>query len=161
MGVPVLLLKVALSCGRTEPEAPAPPSFSPPPPEAPGSRPLQRLNRAEYDATVRALLGTTQAPGTLFPADEIVADFDNVASALTTTSMHVELWEDAADGLLDEMLGLTLETTERYGVQAEGAGVDHLGDGALYEDDQYAIFEGSISTTLSLPADGRFEFTVR
>src|SRR5438067_365432 len=45
----------------------------------PGRRSFQRLNRAEYAAAIRALLGLDIDVSTYLPADTISASFDNIA----------------------------------------------------------------------------------
>src|SRR5437773_125280 len=49
----------------------------------PGRVSLHRLNRAEYNLTVRDLLGDTTAPAGDFPVDESSAGFDNNADVLS------------------------------------------------------------------------------
>jgi hypothetical protein len=49
----------------------------------PGWRPFQRLNRAEYAAAVRDLLGLDVDVSAYLPADTISAGFDNVADVQT------------------------------------------------------------------------------
>ena len=44
---------------------------------------VRRLNRVEYDNTVRDLLGTSLSPARHFPTDTHALGFDNVADALT------------------------------------------------------------------------------
>src|SRR5688572_18428011 len=98
-----VIVLLALACSGPDAgrrDAPDGPQFSPTLPEDPGRRPLGRLNAAEYDATVRALFGTSLAPGRSFPPDETAWGFDNMGAALTTSSIHVELWEAAASELL-------------------------------------------------------------
>src|SRR5688572_19574485 len=48
----------------------------------PGRVTLHRLNRAEYDNTVRDLMGTGLRPGVDFPADDHDYGFDNMADTL-------------------------------------------------------------------------------
>ncbi len=45
--------------------------------------PLHRLNRLEYNNTVRDLLGTSLTPADSFPPDNVTLGFDNVAEGLT------------------------------------------------------------------------------
>lgn len=144
-------------------DAPEPPGRVPPAERVvdPGSRPAARLNRAEYDATLRDLFGTAKTPSEGFPPDEVAWGFDNVAEALGTTSIHVELWEAAAQDVLDELFGRDEETTTRYGAQAEAGGVTYLGEGQLYDDTWYAVFSGSLSTVLAVEGDGRFRVGVQ
>ncbi len=62
---------------------PGAPSVQAPEPLIVVAEPLHSLNRAEYDNTVRDLLGTSLAPARAFPADTSVGGFDNAADALT------------------------------------------------------------------------------
>src|SRR5882762_6930538 len=68
----------------------------------PGSVVLHRLNRAEYNNTVRALLGTTRTPADAFPPDGASGGFDNNASALTLSTTELRLMESAAEALAAE-----------------------------------------------------------
>ena len=45
----------------------------------PGTRPSQRLNRAEYARLVHDLLGLTIDPAEWLPEDQVSASFDNIA----------------------------------------------------------------------------------
>jgi len=63
---------------------------------------MHRLNRAEYNNTVRDLLGTTQTPADDFPADDYGYGFDNVADVLSISPSQLELYDRAAEGLVDE-----------------------------------------------------------
>jgi len=62
----------------------------------PGSVVLHRLNRAEYDNTIRDLLGVSLALSEGFPAESHVEGFDNNAQALTVSPLHVEKYLGAA-----------------------------------------------------------------
>ena len=68
----------------------------------PGSVVLHRLNRAEYNNTVRDLLGTSLRPADAFPPDGATAGFDNNASALTLSTTALRLMESAAETLAAE-----------------------------------------------------------
>jgi hypothetical protein len=70
----------------------------------PGRVTLHRLNRAEYDNTVRDLLGTSKTPGTEFPIDDRGSGFDNIADVLTLSPLHINLYYGAADALVAEAL---------------------------------------------------------
>src|SRR6266849_2214620 len=47
----------------------------------PGPSYIRRMNRLEYDNTVRDLLGDTTSPALAFPAEEVSLGFDNNAQA--------------------------------------------------------------------------------
>lgn len=66
---------------------------------------MRRLNRAEYDNTIRDLFGVTGlSPSGAFPEDDALHGFDNVAEGLTLSPLHVEAYLDAADAILSEAL---------------------------------------------------------
>ncbi|QDE68881.1 hypothetical protein BHS09_18890 [Myxococcus xanthus] len=67
-----------------------------------GAHSLRRLNRAEYDNTVRDLLGETGRPATTFPADPTGHGFDNEASLLGVSPALVEAYEATAGRLIDQ-----------------------------------------------------------
>ncbi len=70
-----------------------------------GVPPVGRLNRTQYDNTVRDLLGTQLHPAADgFPADELVLGFDTIASALRVQPEHVEKYLAASDTLISELL---------------------------------------------------------
>ena len=71
-------------------------------PTDPGRVTMHRLNLAEYDDTMRDLLGTTTHPSVdfHFPADDRGADFDNSADVLTVSPLHVSSYNAAATALI-------------------------------------------------------------
>lgn len=73
-------------------------------PRDPGTVTLHRLNRSEYDRTVRDLLGTLQTPARDFPADDTQHGFDNQADVLTVSPLLFEMVEQAASSLVKEAL---------------------------------------------------------
>jgi mono/diheme cytochrome c family protein len=62
---------------------------------------LRRLNRAEYENTVRNLLGIEIDLKELLPQDTSASGFDNVGEALHTSSFLMEKYLEAADKALD------------------------------------------------------------
>lgn len=65
---------------------------------------LRRLNQAEYNNTVRDLLGTTRKPADDFPPDDVAEGFDTLGSALSFSLLLAEDMESAAGTLVDELL---------------------------------------------------------
>ena len=65
---------------------------------------LRRLNRAEYDNTVRDLLGTMTKPSVKFPGDPIVDGFDTVGEVLSFSQLLAEQIESASDTLVTELV---------------------------------------------------------
>jgi hypothetical protein len=65
---------------------------------------IRRLNRQEYDNTIRDLLGVDLHLAEAFPPDEIGFGFDNVGSALNISPIHVEKYLDAAELALQKAI---------------------------------------------------------
>jgi hypothetical protein len=63
----------------------------------PGSRPFQRLNREEYQHSVRDLLGLAVEAGDYLPLDTKSANFDNIADVQMPSATLVEGYLRAAD----------------------------------------------------------------
>lgn len=74
------------------------------PPTDVGTVNIHRLNNAEYNNTVRDLLGTTRTPSDEFPPDNSGAGFDNIASVLSLSAPHLVALQAAAELLASEAL---------------------------------------------------------
>lgn len=72
---------------------------------APGAPTLRRLNRVEYNNTVRDLLGDTSRPADEFPDDDVSGDgFDNNGDVLAIGNLLMEKYDTAARGLVARAL---------------------------------------------------------
>jgi len=89
---PLLFVVVVVGCPSLEPRP------------DPGEYVVHRLNRAEYNNSVRDLLGTSLTPADEFPTDDHGYGFDNIGAALSMSPLHVELYERAARLLAEEAL---------------------------------------------------------
>ncbi len=65
---------------------------------------LRRMNRAEYNNTIRDLVGVDFQPAEKFPEDPPAGGFDNIGQALSMSPMQVELYYAAARQILDRAL---------------------------------------------------------
>lgn len=65
---------------------------------------MRRMNRAEYNNTIRDLCGVDIAPADRFPEDGAAGGFDNVGQALSISPLHMELYYQAAQQVLDKAL---------------------------------------------------------
>lgn len=65
---------------------------------------LHRLNRLEYDNTVRDLLGTTLRPSESFGPDAEANGFDNQAEQLLLSSTLIDAYDVAAREVIDDSL---------------------------------------------------------
>ena len=70
----------------------------------PGRVTLRRLNRAEYNNTVRDLCGVDIKPADDFPSDDVGYGFDNIGDVLSLPPILLEKYLTAADKVLDQAL---------------------------------------------------------
>jgi hypothetical protein len=123
----------------------------------PGRVTMHRLNKAEYNNTVRDLLGTKLTPADDFPADDISYGFDNIADVLTTSPLHVELYDRSAEILIEEALSIP---SKAMTVQTEAETL--MGSvGAATADAWLLWSSGDVSATVQFPMKGEYKVSAR
>jgi hypothetical protein len=70
----------------------------------PGRVTIRRLNRAEYNNTVRDLVGVDFQPAKDFPADDAGYGFDNIGDVLSVPPVLMEKYLAAAEKILDQAI---------------------------------------------------------
>lgn len=65
---------------------------------------MRRMNREEYNNTIRDLIGIDFKPGDQFPEDPPAAGFDNNGGALTISPLHLELYLKAANRIIERVM---------------------------------------------------------
>lgn len=65
----------------------------------PGRVTIRRLNRAEYNNTIRDLLGIDEDAARDFPSDDVGEGFDNIGDVLSLPPLLLEKYMDAAERL--------------------------------------------------------------
>ena len=73
-------------------------------PRDPGFVAIHRLNRAEYNNTIRDLVGVDFKPATDFPADDSGYGFDNIADVLSMSPLLAEKYLSAAEQVMDKAI---------------------------------------------------------
>jgi hypothetical protein len=125
--------------------------------DEPGRVTLRRLNRSEYDNTVRDLLGTTQKPALDFPADDFGYGFDTIGDVLALSPLLFEKAEAAARTLVDEALvAYTTPANQRY--EAETANHECGGSAGNFWN---LYSECGITTQINVEAASNYEIRVR
>ena len=113
---------------------------------------LRRLNRAEYENTVRDLLGVDVDLKDLLPPDPATNGFDNRAEALHVSSFLMEQYLEAADSVLDlaiangprpPLFKKRFDLKEEKSVKPTGSVYRHLDDGV-------AIFSSWVSANIQV-----------
>lgn len=73
-------------------------------PMDPGRVTIRRLNRTEYNNTIRDLVGVDFQPAEDFPSDDIGHGFDNIGEVLTVSPVLVERYLSAAEAVMDRAI---------------------------------------------------------
>ena len=120
----------------------------------PGRVVLRRLNRAEYNATIRDLVGVDFKPAADFPPDDSGYGFDNIGDVLSLPTVLMEKYLSAADRVLDAAIVTDPIRSEIHHVPASLAqigfnAVGDRGDGWVH---LISLEEDDAAVELSLPA---------
>ena len=73
----------------------------------PGRVTIRRLNRAEYNNTIRDLVGIDFHPADDFPSDDVGYGFDNIGDVLTLPPLLMEKYLAAAEAIAERAIVLT------------------------------------------------------
>ncbi|WP_435008134.1 DUF1592 domain-containing protein [Tundrisphaera lichenicola] len=101
----------------------------------PGRVTLRRLNREEYNNTIRDLVGIDFRPADDFPSDDVGYGFDNIGDVLTLPPLLLEKYLTAAEAIAQEAILADNDphgATHRWqapAIAAEGSGGVHGGSG--------------------------------
>src|SRR5262249_1633226 len=63
---------------------------------------IRRLNRAEYNNTIRDLVGIDFKPAADFPSDDVGYGFDNIGDVLSLSPLLLEKYLAAADAITEK-----------------------------------------------------------
>ena len=116
-----------------------------------GYVPIQRLNRTEYAASVKALIGVNVDEKEILPQDVQVEGFDNIAEALRTSPAFLDQYLTAARHLAKAGVGNMAPPISSVTFQTDGNQ-----DPALPFP---AGMRGGVKFTHSVPADGEYRFS--
>ena len=122
----------------------------------PGRVTARRLNRAEYNNTVRDLLGVDLRPADAFPVDDSGYGFDNIGDVLSISPLLMEKYLDAAGKLARAAIWERPRWAEptRFRIQAsrDATSTAAIGRVSAYTED------GSIRLSHNFPAAGLYRF---
>ena len=85
----------------------------------PGRLTVRRLNRNEYNNTIRDLLHIEFRPADDFPSDDVGHGFDNIADVLTVSPVLMERYLDAADKIAAIAIPLGTIATPKHTMSAQ------------------------------------------
>ena len=121
----------------------------------PGNRSFQRLNRAEYEVSIRDLLGLTVNAGDYLPPDTKSANFDNIADVQLLSPTLLDGYLRGAAAISRMAVGYPSATPSetQYLVPQWYSQVDRV-EGAPFGT------RGGTSVTHNFPANGEYRFRV-
>jgi hypothetical protein len=122
----------------------------------PGRVTIRRLNRTEYNNTIRDLVGVDFHPADDFPADDIGYGFDHIGDVLSMPTILLEKYLAAADQIVEKAIYVhTPDKTPKQTILASKAqhqgGGPHGGSGCW----QLAS-SGEVFTEADFPAQGEY-----
>jgi len=126
----------------------------------PGRVTIRRLNRTEYNNTIRDLLGVDFQPADDFPVDDSGYGFDNIGDALSMPPILIEKYLAAAEKIVDAALGRTKSRTQRFAVDELEVGYNakRRGDGWVTLN---SIEEDDVAVAQTAPVPGEYIVRVR
>ncbi len=127
----------------------------------PGRVTLRRLNRAEYNNTVRDLLGVDFRPADDFPSDDVGYGFDNIGDVLTLSPLLMEKYLQAAE----EIARRAVQVPEEHNAQWQDFRAKELEASNGTQAVQSRGFrvlasEGELRANWKVPTSGRYRLLI-
>jgi hypothetical protein len=127
----------------------------------PGRVTVRRLNRAEYNNTIRDLVGIDIQPADDFPTDDVGYGFDNIGDVLTLSPLLMEKYLDAAESIASQALS-SGRLVEPHVVRKEGPELQAEGSAQLNEYGFHMISsQGAVFGEFEFPFDGDYILRTR
>ncbi len=123
----------------------------------PGRVTIRRLNRLEYNNTVRDLLGVNFTPADDFPTDDVGYGFDNIGDVLSMPPVLLEKYLRAAQQVATAAIA---NDPGRRTVEARHITASNLRGGENQGRTKVIHVNGDVTTDIDLPRDGKYELRV-
>jgi cytochrome c553 len=136
-------------------------------PPDPGRVTIRRLNRAEYNNTIRDLIGGDWKPAGDFPSDDVGDGFDNIGDVLSISPLLMEKYLLAADSILDRVV-----VDDQVNLRWSGGELAAIIDGKPVEgkppsadpkqpNQRTLSSPGEVFTGLPVPKEGKYTVKIR
>ena len=123
----------------------------------PGKVTLRRLNREEYNNSVRDLLGVSVRPADEFPNDDVGYGFDNIGDVLSMSPLLMEKYLAASDKVMKDAIRMPKSQVQSVGGEALKAT-----GGAAVRDGVMEIYStGTASATFHVKKPGWYRIQVK
>src|SRR2546427_125257 len=126
----------------------------------PGRVTIRRLNRAEYNNTIRDLVGVDFQPADDFPADDSGYGFDNIGDVLSLPPVLLEKYLAAARKILNKAIITDLKPRPVQHFDADALEGTAPGE-SLGEGIKRLGREGNIFASVKFPHDGEYVLRAR
>lgn len=135
----------------------------------PGRVTMRRLNRREYNNTVRDLLYVDVTPADDFPSDDVGHGFDNIGDVLTLPPVLLERYLAAAEAVTERAIVLNVSKKPSMRLQA-GVYLEPAGSNVPSKDSWRVVSgkpggspveTGPVYERYKVPADGEYVFVAK
>ena len=127
----------------------------------PGRPTIQRLNRAEYNNTIRDLVGVDFDPAENFPSDDVGEGFDNIGDVLSLSPLLLEKYLDAAEQITARAI-VTADLSKPQTYTKSGAQLKSAGAARLGGDDFHIMYStGETRGDFNIPTSGQYVVKIK
>ena len=124
----------------------------------PGRVTVRRLNRSEYNNSIRDLMGIDFEPARDFPSDDVGYGFDNIGDVLTVPPLLIEKYLDASEQVVQRAIAtpesLVVEKTIR-GTEFINDKASDIGDGT-----RILVTNGELIVPVKVEFAGKYKATI-
>ncbi|HWD37988.1 MAG TPA: DUF1592 domain-containing protein [Fimbriimonas sp.] len=123
----------------------------------PGRVTIRRLNRQEYDNTIRDLTGLSIHASDDFPSDDVGYGFDNIGDVLSISPLLMEKYLNSAENIAHQII----QTPDSKPVHISAAELSDAANSTVLDEGWREYFSsGESSKTLDLPQGGKFRLKI-
>ncbi|MFK7767527.1 MAG: DUF1592 domain-containing protein [Mariniblastus sp.] len=123
----------------------------------PGRVTIRRLNRTEYQNTIRDLVGVDYKPARDFPGDDVGYGFDNIADVISLPPILMEKYLQAAEEITTEAIA----DPSRPAYFKTISGEQFSGHGSSREQRINLSSNGTAGYEIDIPIAGRYDVQIR
>ncbi len=126
----------------------------------PGRVTIRRLNRVEYNNTIRDLVGVDFHPADDFPSDDVGYGFDNIGDVLSLPPILMEKYLAAAETVAHQAIVAGASSQGQLRT-FEGEGLESAGGSPYSDDGRSLASESEITVEHKFPRDSSYILRVR
>lgn len=125
----------------------------------PGRVTIRRLNRFEYQNTIRDWIGITYTPAADFPGDDVGYGFDNIGDVMSLPPILMEKYMAAAEQIAKEAI-ITEGLEPPVNLQIPASDFEKPAGASGNAGQVTLATNGTLKKEIEIPTDGEFELSV-